>query len=138
MDTTQSNSYMFKLLSESCVLHSYISACLSEETVCPPAPVCTNKLQARPRYTHRTCRYLWINHPALLIAGDGDDCPKCWITLGLPGPKTLHTHACPPFCFCFRPVYDFSARPTENNRSHQVQIRLLHKDQVEECNVCKQ
>lgn len=29
-----------------------------------------NKLQARVRYTHITCRYLWINHPELLILRD--------------------------------------------------------------------
>lgn len=49
-----------------------------------------NKLQARVRYTHITCRYLWINHPELLILRDALTDPNA----GKPLPswaKTLRT-----------------------------------------------
>lgn len=51
-----------------------------------------NKLQARVRYTHITCRYLWINHPELLIARDVLTAPNA----GKPLPARGRTLRIPP------------------------------------------
>ena len=61
----------------------YFFACVSMEGECSPALVYMNKLQARVRYTHITCRYLRINHPEPLIAGDVLTAPNAGKPLGL-------------------------------------------------------
>lgn len=52
-----------------------------------PVRVNINKLQARVRYTHITCRYLWINRPELPIVREASTVP----TAANPPPSWVKT-----------------------------------------------